>query len=459
MATKKSRSKIFVLSLGCPRNLVDSEVLIGILKKKSFSITDDAGQASIYIVNTCGFIEKAKEESVDAILKLAAFKKDSKNGKKILIVTGCLSQRYPVDLPKEIPEIDAVFGSSDFHKIPDFIMAATKPLATSRQFPVSESIVSETPDFLYDHKYKRDFITPKHFAYLKLQEGCMNFCSYCIIPKLRGPYRSRTMNSVLEEAESLKAGGVKEINLIGQDTTLYGMDLYSKPKLPEMLKKISKIMKGRWVRLLYAHPAHITDELISVIKNEEAVTKYIDIPIQHISDDILKRMNRKTTKKEITGLIGKIRKDIPGAAIRTSVMVGFPGETDKEFKELLEFIKEVKFEKLGAFTYSQEEGTPSYNYPGQVSELTKEARYDEILKTQQGISIKNNEKMLDKIFKVLIDAKDDKDNSIYYGRTYMDAPEVDGICYVRSEKAIGIGTFLDVRVTDTLEYDLVGEPV
>lgn len=446
--------------------MVDSEVLIALLKKKGFSFTEDLKIARVFIINTCAFIESAKGESIDAILQAASFKKKRINRDKLLIVAGCLPQRYSEELKKEIPEIDGIFGSSDFVKIPEFI-GGSKPLRQAQDFALQlrsglkKSIfVSKTPRFLYDHKFKRSFITPPHYAYIKLQEGCMNNCSYCVIPKLRGPYRSRDFDSIIKEVEVLKkTKNIKEINLIGQDTTLYGIDKYRKVRLSEVLKKLAKIMKDRWIRLLYTHPAHYSDELINIISGENSICKYLDLPIQHIENRILKDMNRNTTKKEIICLIRKLRKGIPGVAIRTTVMVGFPGETEEEFEELLTFIKDTKFERLGAFTYSREEGTKAYRFSRQVPEEIKEERYNRILKIQQDISKENNASYLGKIFKVLIDEETKKGHTEFLGRTRMDAPEVDGTCYVKSDRHLRIGSFQHVKIVDTLEYDLVGKIV
>lgn len=446
------KSKIFLLSLGCPRNLVDSEVLMGILKARGFVITEDLNQAGIFIVNTCAFIEKAKQESIDAILELVSLKNERKGSRnktqKKLIVTGCLPQRYANELKDGIPEIDGIFGSADFIKIPDFI---------KKLFIGKQRRITATPRFLYSHKDKRAFITPAHYAYAKIQEGCINNCSYCVIPKLRGPYRSRSLHSILEEIRHMRDSGVKEINLIGQDTTSYGVDRYGTMRIARLLRDASGIMKGKWVRLLYTHPAHFSDELIDVIGYERPICRYVDFPIQHINDRILKNMNRGVSRRGIIAMINKIRKRIPGCAIRTSVIVGFPGETEKQFKELLSFIKDIKFERLGAFTYSREEGTKAYNYPGQLPLEEKERRYNIILSTQQEISKEFNSKMLGKALEVIIDEK--RGDNTYCGRTEMDAPEVDGMCYVKSKRHLKPGYLVNVRITDTTEYDLMGEEV
>jgi len=451
--------KIFILSLGCPRNLVDSEVLTGLLKKEGFSFTEHPEKAGIFIINTCAFIESAKKESIDMILQAVTLKKESHSGNYLIIVAGCLSQRYPREIKDEIPEINAIFGTSDFPGIPRFIKEVS--IRKKNKYAGKKNInVRKKPNFLYNDSSPRDFITPSHYAYIKLQEGCRNFCSYCVIPKLRGPYRSRVFGSILKEAEMLRKKGVQEINLIGQDTTLYGVDRYRNIRLVELLRKLSNIMKGGWVRLLYTHPAHCSDELINVIAGEEAVCKYLDIPVQHINDKILRSMNRLVTKDEIIDLIGKIRKKVPRITIRSTVMVGFPGETEKEFRELLSFIKSAKFEKLGAFIYSREEGTPAYSFMDQIPEVLKKERYDRVLTLQQEISAEKNKEFFGKTFKILIDEKDKLMHTQFLGRSQMDAPEVDGICYVRSNKPnkpLAVGSFQYARIIDTLEYDLVAE--
>lgn len=429
---------------------MDSEVLIGKLKEKDFRIRYELPvrrtKNCIAIVNSCGFIEDAKSESIDTILELADLKKQ---GKLVsLIVTGCLSQRYPQALLKEIREIDGIFGSSTFRKIPDYI---TRILNGKK--PV---IIEKKPHFLYNHKSPRCVMTPRHAVYVKIQEGCRNSCSYCVIPKIRGPYRSRSMSSVLNEIYSLGKSGAKEINLIGQDTTFYGKDRYGGLVLSTLLKKAAKIMKGGWIRLLYTHPAHYTRSLIDVVKNEPRICKYLDLPIQHINDRILKRMNRYVTKKDIIRLIEKLRKNIPGVCIRTSVIIGFPGETDKEFGELEKFLEEVKFERLGAFIYSREEGTKAFNFADQIPDKEKHRRFRRIMEIQKNVSYKNNKAYLGRFMKVLIDEKDSSQANQYLGRTEHDAPDVDGTVYVSSKKALKKGDFVNVKIDDVLEYDLVG---
>lgn len=442
------KKKVGILSLGCARNLVDSEVMLGYLKKAGFGISDEVAEADIAIVNTCSFIREAKEESIDAILNLGRLKKEGKI--EAIIVCGCLAQRYKDKLLPELKEVDAFVGAGSIDKI----AAVVKATGSGKQFAGFGST-----DYLYSHSSPRLLLTPGHFAYVKISEGCNNRCSYCVIPDLRGRHRSRKMSSVLKETRHLfEEQGVSEINLIGQDTTLYGQDLRgNQRKIPELIRKISRQAKGKWVRLLYTHPAHMSCELINVIRDEPSVCKYIDLPIQHINDKILKRMNRRTSRKQILSLIEKIRKKIPGLTIRTTLMVGFPGETDEEFAELLDFIREVKFERLGLFKYSQEQGTRASNFPGQIPEKIKQARYRQALSLQQDICTKINQGFLGKELRLLIDEETSSDKNIFLGRTEGDAPEVDGCVYVKSEKKLKAGDFVKVKITDTLEYDLAGE--
>jgi len=446
-------NKIYIMSLGCPRNLLDSEVLQGSLKKKGFTISDMAEDTDVAIINTCGFIQDAKQESIDMILRLAELKKEGRI--KRLIVTGCLSQRYPKELMDEIEEIDAVFGSSDFTEIPGQIDAV---LAGERI-----KKVASTPGFLYDDSSERAYLTPPHYAYLKVQEGCPNRCSYCVIPDIRGPLRSRTIDSVIRETEKIKSErDLKELILIGQDITSFGTERAGRSELADLLKRLGPVMKNGWIRLLYTHPAHFTDDLINVIETHENICKYIDLPIQHINDEILRDMVRPPARNEITGLIGRIRSRINGVVLRTSVIVGFPGETDRQFKELLDFLKKERFERLGAFIYSREEGTMAAELKGQIPEEVKKARFDEVMKLQQEISRDNNLEYLDRTMKVLVDERiggqEEPEPGRFSGRTYMDAPEVDGVVYVRG-KDIRTGEFVDVKITGTMEYDLIGESV
>lgn len=408
--------KLGLMSLGCSRNLVDSENILGRLNFKGYKIVD-MDKADVALVNTCAFIEDAKRESVDAILDLIELKKEGKLKK--IIVYGCLAQRYKEKLRRELPEVDAFVGKISLN-----------------------------------HELKKFSITPKHYAYLKICEGCINNCSFCIIPKIKGKFTSLDEASVLKKVESFSKDKVSEVNIIGQDITGYGIDLYSSFKLADLLKKISKAARNvRWIRLLYLNPSRVSDELISVIKNEEKIVKYIDLPIQHINNRILKLMNRDTSKEEIIRLIEKIRKAIPGVAMRTSVIAGFPTETEQEFIELLSFLEEARFERLGAFVYSREEGTPAYRLK-QLPEKVKAERFNQIMSLQQKISTDVNKEFLGKTLKVLIDSEEE---GRYLGRSQADAPEVDGQVFVKSAKKLKAGDFANVKIVDTLEYDLVGE--
>ena len=409
--------KVGILSLGCPRNLVDSETILGRLHLKGYDIVD-IDKAEVAIVNTCAFVDDAKRESIDAILDLIQAKKEGRLKK--IIVQGCLSQRYKDELIKELPEVDAFVGK-----------------------------------VFLDSGSERFAITPRHFAYLKICEGCINSCSYCVIPKIKGKFVSLDEDAIIRKAVEFDKEGISELNIIGQDITGFGIDLKGKTDLSSILKKIVKAARHiGWFRLLYLYPSRVDDNLLKVIKDEPRVCKYIDLPIQHINDRVLKLMNRGTNKKEIIALIDKIRKTIPGVAIRSSVIAGFPTETEKEFRELFDFIKEVKFERLGAFVYSREEGTKAYRMKGQLPDKVKQERFNEIMQLQQGVSREANRKFLGEKLEVLIDLKE---GSSYLGRTQYDAPDVDGQVYISSNKALKTGDFVKAVITDTLEYDLVGE--
>ena len=439
--------KFAIISLGCSRNLVDSEVIAGALKKRGLKACDAGDGVDLCVVNTCAFIESARKESVDAIMEIAALK-DAGKVKK-LIVCGCLPQLYKGKLLKALPEADLILGTADFPKIGRFIDS----LGAGRR-----SDVSAHPSYLYDESSPRSSLTPAHYAYVKVSEGCSNLCSYCIISRLRGRFRSRAMESVVKEVAALsKKGVLREVNLVGQDTTLFGIDRYKRPALPELLKRLCGLENSvQWIRILYTHPAHYTDELIDTIRNEPKICKYLDLPIQHISDTILERMNRHTTKSGIMKLLAKLRKKVPGLVLRTSIIVGFPGETEREFKELLNFLREARFERLGAFTYCREQGTRAGRFANQVPESLKAERFDELMKVQQKISLSFNRSLIGKSLKVLIDEREAGRDDLFLGRTQGDAPEVDGAVYV-SGRNVKVGEFCDVRITDAMEYDLAGE--
>jgi len=443
--------KVGLISLGCARNLVDSEVILGSLKREGFAVSGGLESVDICIINTCAFIGPAREESIDTILEAAGLKKEGRIKK--LVVCGCLPQAYKKDLAIRLPEVDLFVGTSDFSRIGKLLK---KPSGGGkRAYAVSEKL-----DYLYDEKSPRFSLVPKHYAYVKISEGCSNFCSYCIISRLRGSFRSRTIRSVLAEAGALsKNGRLKEITLVGQDTTLFGLDIYGKAVFPELLRGLSSLSNGpEWIRILYTHPAHYTDALIDVIRQSDKICKYLDLPIQHISDGVLSRMNRRTTKDDLVRLIGRLKDEIPGITLRTSIIVGFPGETEKDFKELLDFVKDTEFDRLGAFLYSEEEGTAASRMKNKVPAGVSRERLDELMELQKGISARRNKRFLGKRARVLIDEEPDSPGGSFFGRTEADAPETDGGVFV-SGKGIKVGEFYDVKITDTLEYDLVGEKI
>ena len=441
---------------------MDAEVILGYLKKAGFNVSGEVADVDVAIVNTCCFIRQAQEESIDIILKLGQLKREGRVGK--IVVCGCLAQRYQEELINEFKEVDAFVGVGALDKVAVLVrqlLDGVKPRAGHAALAGRRALAEfGRPKFLYSHSTPRELLTPRHFAYVKICEGCNHACSFCIIPSLRGRYRSRPMASILQEAQMLfNTRRVAEINLIGQDTTMYGQDLYAQAKLAALLAKLSAKAKGKWLRLLYTHPAHFPPELITVIKDNPPICKYIDLPIQHINDKILKKMNRRTSRRQILSLIETLRKEIPHLAIRTTLIVGFPGETNGDFKELLDFIREVRFERLGLFKYSREEHTLAYNFDRQIPEKVKQFRYEQALSLQQDISAEINQGFLGKQVDVLVDEQDEQDKSRYLGRTRYDAPEVDGCVYVRSKKRLKIGDFVKVKVIDTLEYDLVAEAV
>lgn len=441
-----TRQKVGILSLGCPRNLVDSEIILGLLKKEGFVITDKLDRCDVLLINTCAFVEDAKRESLDYIFQAIELKR-SGDIKKI-VICGCLPQRYPAVLKKELKEVDVFIGISDYKKVPEVVRLC---LNGKKGF-----VVSKNPHILYDHTFERIPLSDRHYVYIKLTEGCNNRCSYCSIPMIRGQLRSREIESIIMEVKSLfKKRRVSEINLVGQDITAYGLDLYGEPRLAELIRRIAEIIDDCWIRLLYTHPAHFTQELIETIKDIDAVCKYVDIPIQHINDNILTRMNRKVKKEDIVRLIENIRSSIPEIGLRTSLIVGFPGEGEDEFKELMEFVKWARFERLGVFKYSREEGTPAFSYKRQVPEKVKAERYDAIMQLQQEISCQLNMRFQGRRMKVLLDQTGQE----CVGRSQYDAPEVDGVVFVKSKRAHRQGDFVDVQITGTMEYDLIGDEI
>ena len=443
---------IGIKSLGCPKNLVDSEVICGKLLEKGHSISGEVENSDIAIINTCSFIEDAVEESISEIMNLVKLKNEGKI--KHIIVAGCLPQRYIKDkIDRELPEIDAFTGVSELLEIDEIIQ---KILQNNKVCKVREK-----PDYLYNHNTPRILLTPGHYAYVKIAEGCDNRCTYCMIPTLRGPYRSRKMEDIIEEVKNLSENKLlREIILIAQDTTLYGVDIYGEYKLAELLKQLSllKIDSLKWIRVLYTHPAHYFEELIEVMANYPKICPYLDIPLQHINDKILKRMNRKVSRDEIKKIIDKCRKVLPDLVLRTTCIVGFPEETEKDFKELLDYIQEVRFDKLGAFTYSREKGTPAYHYSHQVSAKIKNKRMESLMLAQQKISKEKGLACLGKIKEIIIDEIAASKEWPTIGRSITDAPEIDGKVFVSSNK-VKIGELVKVKIIDSSEYDLYGEIV
>ena len=439
--------KILFISLGCDKNLVDSEVMLGFIQEKGYEITDDEMQADIIVVNTCCFINDAKEESINTILEAAEYKKSGQL--KALVVTGCLAERYKEEIQKEIEEVDAVLGTTSYEKIVDVI----------EEVLAGKNHIQRFENLNYQPKLrKRINTTGGYYSYLKIAEGCNKHCTYCIIPKIRGDYRSVPMEQLLTEAKALAANGVKELMLVAQETTLYGMDLYHEKKLPQLLKELCKIEGLEWIRILYCYPEEITEEWIQTIKEENKVCKYLDIPVQHGADRVLKRMGRRTNRQELIEIITKLRKKIPDITLRTTLITGFPGETEEDHEQLKEFVKMLRFDRLGVFTYSPEEDTPAAAMEEQISEEIKERRRNELMEIQQEIAFEQAESMLYKELKVMIEGKLPEEN-VFIGRTYKDAPGVDGFIFVKSHHELMSGQFVTVFVTDAKEYDLIGEVV
>ena len=443
--------KLFCVSLGCDKNLVDTEKMLGVAGGLGVSFTDDETEADAILINTCCFIGDAKEESVNTILEMARYKEEGKC--RALIVAGCLAQRYKQEIIDEIPEVDAILGTTSYEEIGNVL---------TRLFGEEKEKKEEHISCFHDLKElpetakKRVMTTGGHYAFLKIAEGCDKRCSYCIIPYLRGPYRSVPMEQLLAEARELAENGVRELILVAQETTLYGKDLYGEKTLPKLLHELAQIPGIYWIRIQYCYPEEITDELIQAIKTEEKVCHYLDIPIQHASDRILKRMGRRTHKAELKERIGALRREIPDIALRTTFICGFPGETEEDHEELMEFVDEMEFERVGVFTYSAEEDTPAYSYPDQIPEEVKEERRADVMELQQEIAFKHCENMVGKVLDVMIEGKV-ADEPAYVGRTYMDAPNVDGLIFVNADEMLMSGDFVRVKVTGANEYDLIGE--
>lgn len=433
--------KIAVVSLGCNKNLVDSEMILGLLVKRGYEIVSVEDEADIVIINTCAFIHDAKQESINKIIEVGMLKKDKCKG---IIVTGCLANRYEADIKEALPEVDCVVKINDFEAIIDYIDEKLE-------------LKDKVNDIRNIEFYERVRSTPPHSAYVKIADGCDNRCTYCVIPYLRGAYKSRSIEDVVNEVIKITDEGVTEIILTAQDTTYYGMDIYGKRMLHELIKRVSEIENVHWIRFQYAYPEGITDELLEVVKNNNKVCKYFDIPVQHCNNEVLKRMGRKTNKAEILTIINKIRENIPEAIIRTSLIVGFPGETEEQFNELFEFVKDVKFDRLGVFTYSKEEGTPAFKLDGHMNERIKKLRQGIIMSEQQKISFDKNLAKTGREIEVLVESK--LPDGTFCGRTYEDSPEIDGLVFIQSERDLVLGEYYMCRVVFAKEYDVVAEVI
>ena len=437
--------KILFISLGCDKNLVDSEEMLGLLNSRGYTFTDDETEADVIIINTCCFINDAKEESVQTILEMAEYKKTGKC--KALIVTGCMAQRYKQEILDEVSEVDQVLGTTAYEKI---VEAVDEALAGSRG-------VEEKPlSYLPQTDAKRMVTTGGHYAYLKIAEGCNKCCTYCIIPKLRGRYRSVPMERLIDQAKELAAQGVKELILVAQETTVYGVDLYGKKSLHLLLEQLCQISGLRWIRLLYCYPEEIYEDLIQTMKREEKICHYLDLPIQHASDAVLRRMGRRTTRADLEQIVTHLREEIPDIVLRTTLIAGFPGETEEQHQEVMEFIDEMEFDRLGVFTYSQEEDTPAASMPDQIDEETKLNWQEELMELQQEIAFDRAEERTGSVVTAMIEGKV-ADEDAYVARTYGDAPNVDGLLFVQTTEELNSGDFVRVRITGAVEYDLIGE--
>ena len=438
--------KILFVSLGCDKNLVDSEVMLGLLRSEGFQLTGEEAEADVIVVNSCCFIGDAKEESINTILEMAAWKEEGVC--RALIVTGCLAERYKEEVLAEMPEVDAVVGTASYDKIVEVVKDVLHLKSGCQVF----QNIDQTPEV----QVKRVVTTGGHYAFLKIAEGCDKHCTYCIIPKVRGKYRSVPMERLVRETEELAAGGVRELILVAQETTLYGCDLYGHKALPELLRKLAAIPGIVWIRIQYCYPEEITDELIQVIREEKKICRYLDIPVQHASDSVLKRMGRRTNGVQLREMIRKLRAEIPELALRTTLISGFPGETKEDHEILMDFVEEMEFDRLGVFAYSQEEDTPAAVMETQVPEDVKEERRSEVMELQQEISLEKSREMIGRTLLVMIEGKVADENA-YVGRTYRDAPNVDGYIFINTDQEMMTGDFARVQVTGALEYDLIGE--
>ncbi len=435
-----------MVSLGCPKNLVDAEVMLGVLSQQQYEITTDEKDADVIIVNTCSFIKEAKQESIDAILDLAERKHDGRC--HTLIVSGCLPQRYQEELAKELPEVDIFIGTGDYPRIAEI-------LAEKSGSDVQLRYIGD-PDFIYDETLPRLNSSPAWYSYLKIGEGCSNCCSYCIIPQLRGAYRSRPLEALVAEAEKLASRGVKEINIISQDITRYGSDMSDGTTLEMLVRRLAAIDGIKWIRLLYAYPDGITDSLIELIRDEPKVCKYLDIPIQHISDPVLKAMKRRSSEQQIRDLIVKLRSEIPGIALRTSLIVGFPGETIDDFTKLTHFVEQTQFDRLGVFCYSKEEGTAAAEMPEQITERVKRERYRKLMRAQARLSFRHNRTLIGTTEQVIVEGFSEETELLLKGRSSRQAPDIDGQVYITSGNA-DVGDIVSLKITDSSDYDLIGE--
>lgn len=447
MGMANDNLSILFVSLGCDKNLVDSEVMLGILREHGFRLVVDETEAEVIIVNTCSFIHDAKEESIQTILEMAEMKHSCKC--KALIVTGCLAERYKDEILTEIEEVDAVIGTTSYQHIAEVVQEVLEGRRV-QQFDDLQAM----PEV----DVKRIVTTGGYSSYLKIAEGCDKHCTYCIIPKLRGSYRSYSMDYLVKQAQMLADQGVRELNIVAQETTVYGVDLYGRKMLPELLKSLCKIEGISWIRILYCYPEEITEELIQVMKDEPKICHYLDLPIQHGSDRILKRMGRRTSKAELMSIIGRLREAIPDIVLRTTLIAGFPGETEDDHAELVDFVKEMRFDRLGVFTYSEEEGTAAAGMPDQIEESVKEERREALMLAQQSIAFEKSEEMIGRILDVLVEGRLPEED-IYIGRTYRDAPDVDGYVFIHAEEEMMSGDIVKVRITDAQDYDLVGDVI